>query len=334
MALVASLALLCLAFSAHAALRAIRAQDAPATLVTALPTGFEAEDHFPGAAYFYAVDDDAAPSAGTTGTTALPDPPVPSSAAFDVNDGTVHPAHAFSMAAASGIDRARALQCLADAVYYEAASQPDDGQRAVAQVVLNRVMHPAFPDTVCGVVFQGAERATGCQFSFACDGAMAHPPVGAAWEKALRFAAEALAGYVFAPVGLATHYHTYAVTPVWNRQMVMTDAIGAHFFHRWAGYWGTPAAFDQVYRGGEPAPVDYRRTVPLKLVPTLAGATAAMSVNPAVQLPTKPQPTTLANVQPAYAESGTLKAAASDAADALPQSQILDKWKDSGQPLG
>src|SRR3546814_18161788 len=89
------------------------------------------------------------------------------------------------MAAASPIDRARALTCLADAVYYEAASESDAGQRAVAQVVLNRVRHPAFPATVCGVVFQGSERASGCQFSFACDGAMARTPSGEAWRKAL-----------------------------------------------------------------------------------------------------------------------------------------------------
>jgi spore germination cell wall hydrolase CwlJ-like protein len=333
LALVAALALVCLAFSAHAALRAIRAQEAPASVAPPPPAGFEAEDHFPGAAFFYAVDDDAAPAAGTTGTTALPDLPVPSSAAFDVSDGTVRPARPFSMGAASAIDRARALQCLADAIYYEAASQSDDGQRAVAQVVLNRVMHPAFPDTVCGVVFQGAERATGCQFSFACDGAMARPPVGAAWDKALRFAAQALGGYVFAPVGLATHYHTYAVTPAWNRQMVMTDAIGAHFFHRWAGYWGTPAAFDQVYRGGEPAPASYRRALPLDPAPALAATAVAATTSPAASPAAKPQPATLAMVQPAYAESGTLKAAAPAATDALPQSQVLDKWKDSGQPL-
>src|SRR3546814_6990006 len=72
---------------------------------------------------------------------------------------------------------------------------------------------------------------------------MARTPSGAAWRKALSIAGAALGGYVFAPVGLATHYHTYAVTPAWNRQLVMTDAIGAHFFHRWRGWWGTPAAF-------------------------------------------------------------------------------------------
>lgn len=332
LALVALLALICLAVSAHAALRAIRAQAWHPAPAAPAPTGYEAEDHFPGAAYFYAVDDDAAPAAGTTGTTALPDLPVPANAAFDVMDGSVHPARAFSMAGASATDRARALQCLASAIYYEAASESDAGQRAVAQVVLNRVMHPAFPDTVCGVVYQGSERATGCQFSFACDGALARPPVGAAWDKALRFAAQALAGSVFAPIGLATHYHTYAVTPAWNRQLVMTDAIGAHFFHRWAGYWGTPAAFNQIYRGGEPLPGPHPRAAPPAVTAlALAAAPAPVAASPAPAA--KPQQIALAGVQPAYADSGRVKAPLAAAPDALPQSQILDKWKNSGQPL-
>jgi hypothetical protein len=333
LALASVLALVCLGMSAHAALRAIAAS-APATSAGAAPRGYEAEDHFPGSAYFYAADDDAAPAAGATGTAALPNLPLPASARFDVDDGTVHAARPFSMAGASAIDRGRALQCLGAAIYYEAASESTDGQRAVAQVVLNRVMHPAFPDTVCGVVYQGSERASGCQFSFACDGAMARAPSRVAWDKALRIAAVALGGYVFAPVGLATHYHTYAVTPSWNRQLVMTDAIGAHLFHRWAGYWGTPAAFNQIYRGGEPLPGPHARTLPREMTAapvTLAAAPSATAASPAAPA-AKPEPVAVAMIQPAYAESGAFKAA-EPAADTLPQSQVLDRWKDSGQPL-
>ncbi|TPG21167.1 cell wall hydrolase [Sphingomonas koreensis] len=335
----AILAIVCLGVSAHAALRAIAASEAPSAIAAPPATGYEAEDHFPGAALFYAADANAAPAQGTTGTAALPDLPIPQGAAFDVGDGSVHPARAFSMTAASGTDRGRALQCLAGAIYYEAASESDDGQRAVAQVILNRVMHPAFPDTVCGVVYQGSERATGCQFSFACDGAMARVPMRSAWDKAIRIAAQALAGDVFAPVGLATHYHTYAVTPSWNRQLIMTDAIGAHFFHRWAGYWGTPAAFDQVYRGGEPLPGPHARALsPVAPVAPLApgGVTLAAVATAASGTPTAaaPPPIALAMIQPAYADSGALKTAAPAGSAALPgDSQVLDKWKDSGQPL-
>ncbi|MFC4845321.1 cell wall hydrolase [Hephaestia sp. GCM10023244] len=314
--------LICAGVSAHGALRAIAAH--PAATASISPSAPVATDA-------------AAPAPGTTGTTTLPDLPIPLDASL--GDGSVLPARAFSMAAASPIDRSRALTCLADAIYYEAASESDAGQRAVAQVVLNRVRHPAFPATVCGVVFQGSARTSGCQFSFACDGAMARTPTRAAWIKALDIASAALGGYVFAPVGLATHYHTYAVTPVWNRQLVMTDAIGAHFFHRWRGWWGTPAAFNQPYIGGEPLPGPHTRpdTPPLS-TPTLAGASHAPAANAsaAIPSPVKAEPAALAMVQPAYADSGALRgalAARTAQQDRLPQSPMLDRWKDTGKPL-
>ncbi|MCU0729899.1 MAG: cell wall hydrolase, partial [Sphingopyxis sp.] len=158
---------------------------------------------------------------------------------------------------ATAIDTARAHYCLTAALYYEAASETDDGMRGVAQVVLNRVRHPSFPASVCGVVFQGSQRAGVCQFTFACDGAMARAPNRAGWQRASRIAAEALAGRVFAPVGLASHYHTQAVWPSWGRSLAMTNIIGAHIFHRWRGRWGTPAAFTQRYAGREPPPGPY-----------------------------------------------------------------------------
>ncbi|NIJ21594.1 spore germination cell wall hydrolase CwlJ-like protein [Sphingomonas naasensis] len=288
---------------------------APPELPRTPPSGFEAEDHFPGAAWYTAVSDEAAVATGTTGTMALPDLPVPEGA---VVDSSIQPAAPFHVAG-SAIDHARALQCLTQAVYYEAASEPDDGQRAVAQVVLNRVRHPAFPATVCGVVFQGSEKR-GCQFSFACDGAMARIPSRVAWARAARVAEAALAGSVFAPVGMATHYHTYAVTPSWNRALVMTGVFGAHFFHRWKGWWGMAAAFHQAYRGGEPLPA-----------PHLAAATAMAALPADRPHPARPPVVAPAAIQPAYVESGT--PTADYAASTLPESQILDKWKDSGKPL-
>ena len=226
------------------------------------------------------------------------------------------------MANASQTDRARALQCLTTAIYYEAAREPDDGQRAVAQVVLNRVRHPAFPSTVCGVVFQGSEKR-GCQFSFACDGAMTRgQPARDAWIRAARVAADALNGSVFAPVGMATHYHTYAVTPSWNRSLVMTGVFGAHFFHRWKGYWGTSAAFRSVYAGHEPFPGPH---------PSLAVASPALPV-PATGRAAMATPVPI-QVQPAYAQSGAPVAPKVAQQDDNSGSQILDKWKDSGKPL-
>ena len=258
----------------------------------------------------------AAPAVGTTGTIELP--PVPAFVPAALPEVGITPALPFSMRGASATDRGRALDCLATAIYYEAASEPDDGQRAVAQVILNRVRHSAFPNTVCGVVYQGSERS-GCQFSFACDGAMARAPSRAGLARATRIAAEALGGSVFAGVGLATHYHTYAVTPAWNRTLVMTDAIGAHFFHRWKGYWGTAAAFSQRYRGGEPVPGPHARIAPpapFALPPVTIAASPRVA----------PPVTASAAIQPAHADSGTALAATDD-------SQILDRWKDSDKPI-
>jgi spore germination cell wall hydrolase CwlJ-like protein len=269
----------------------------------------------------------AAPAAGVTGTTVLPAIPVAPAVAQAIvaGNGGVVPARPFAFGAATALDRGRALQCLTTAIYYEAATEPDAGQRAVAQVVLNRVRHPAFPATVCGVVYQGSERA-GCQFSFACDGAMAHAPARAAWVRAAHVAGAALAGYVYAPVGLATHYHTYAVTPAWNRSLVMTDVVGAHFFHRWKGYWGTAQAFAQAYRGNEPEPSPHAPvTPPAETLPTPTQIAAATAGAPIPPLPkaaaVRPRPTL---------PDPRLDLPAAPVTD---DSQILPRWRDSGKPI-
>jgi len=153
--------------------------------------------------------------------------------------------------AASGPDRARALECLSQAVYYEAAREPEIGQEAVAQVVLNRLRHPAYPKSVCGVVYQGAARSTGCQFTFTCDGSMRYAPQAALWRRAQEVAAHALAGYVDKQVGSATHYHAQYVAPYWAPTLVKMVQVGQHIFYRWTGPWGEPPAFTGRYAGGE-----------------------------------------------------------------------------------
>ena len=148
--------------------------------------------------------------------------------------------------------RARALECLTSAIYYEAGSQDDDGERAVAQVVLNRVRHPAFPASVCGVVYEGSTRPTGCQFTFTCDGSLYRQPDSDGWRRASRIAEAALAGSVYGPVGYATHYHADYVVPYWASTLAKSTVVGAHIFYRWAGGWGRPAAFLKSYAGREP----------------------------------------------------------------------------------
>ncbi|MDP1616131.1 cell wall hydrolase [Phenylobacterium sp.] len=152
---------------------------------------------------------------------------------------------------ASRQDRAQALRCLSQAIYYEAAREPPEGQRAVAQVVLNRVRHPAYPDSVCGVVFQGSARRTGCQFSFTCDGALTWAPEPGLWRQVEAVAREALDGFVEADVGSATHYHADYVAPYWAPTLVKMTKVGAHIFYRWTGPMGEPPAFTSRYAGGE-----------------------------------------------------------------------------------
>jgi hypothetical protein len=152
---------------------------------------------------------------------------------------------------AAGADRARAVQCLSEAVYYEAAREPEVGQEAVAQVVLNRMRHPAYPKSVCGVVYQGSARVTGCQFTFTCDGSLRWAPQPALWKRAKAVAERALAGYVDKTVGSATHYHAQYVSPYWAPTLVKMTQVGQHIFYRWTGPWGEPPAFTGRYAGGE-----------------------------------------------------------------------------------
>lgn len=145
----------------------------------------------------------------------------------------------------------RALHCLTQAIYYEAGFEPLEGRRAVAQVVLNRMRHPAFPHSVCGVIYQGSS-APGCQFSFTCDGSLRRPAARKAWDEAAAIAREALGGRVSAVVGQATHYHTDYVAPYWAPRLTKITQIGAHIFYRWPGSWGLKQAFTDRY-AGEPA---------------------------------------------------------------------------------
>ena len=158
----------------------------------------------------------------------------------------------------SATARAQALNCLASAIYYEAGNQDVGGERAVAQVVLNRVRHPAFPASICGVVYQGSTRPTGCQFTFTCDGSLNRRPDAEGWRRATEVAQAALSGSVYAPVGWATHYHADYVVPYWAATMAKNTVVGAHLFYRWPGDWGQPAAFTKAYGGAEPSAMSLR----------------------------------------------------------------------------
>lgn len=223
-------------------------------------------------------------------------------------------------------DRMRATLCLASAIYYEAATEPDEGQRAVAQVVLNRVRHREWPQTVCGVVYQGSDRP-GCQFSFACDGAMARGPMLAAWIRARRVAERALAGEVYAPVGSATFYHTMQVAPAWGRRMTPVAIVGAHIFYRMPSDAVSADTLPMLYAGREPHPGP---------LPRVAPPAQLMAVG--VPAPTPVVPTMVVGVPVAAPKAAPVKYSAVPpsrdsryVAGALPDSTIREEFRDSGQ---
>ena len=244
---------------------------------------------------------------------------VPIDAALPITDGANPAASAFIFQASTPLDQLRSLDCLAQAVYYEARSESEEGQRAVAQVVINRVRHPAWPNSVCGVVYQGPMRiGGGCQFTFTCDGSLGVRPSGLAWDQARRIASEALAGRTYAPVGLATHYHTNAVFPSWAPRLLRIGEIGAHEFYRLPGLLGAPNAFTARYAGSEPIP----------------RPAAYLPFRPAAAMPIDGAALTLAsptNIRAAVTVASDIPQDARWNPSNLPDSTVREEYRQSGQ---
>lgn len=223
-------------------------------------------------------------------------------------DAVIHPIRATTHAAGTREAkpaRRSDLDCLTTAVYYEARGESARGQAAVAQVVINRVKHPAFPKTVCDVVFQGAGRR-GCQFSFACDGSMRRGREILAWNRARDVATRALAGAARAEVGAATHFHTTAVSPIWAPQMLRVAHVGAHVFYKFSPHRlrRAPAevAVEQAALTGAAV-----ATTSLRIEPT---------VEKAIEASLEPASTAAAAEPKAKAPTGTATPAAAAAEDA------------------
>ena len=258
--------------------------------------------NFPGAAFFLADGLLDRPASGAIGNGPV--------LALD----NVQAAPAVSFRGMTALDNYRALNCLTSAIYYEAGNEPEEGQRAVAQVVLNRVRSPLWPHSVCAVVYQGSERTDQrCQFTFSCDGSMTRAGNEHGWLRARRIAAQALAGQVYAPVGLATFYHTLAVRPGWAASKQPVAVVGSHIFYRNAGFHGTHAAFRAGYSGREtlsgPAPRSWSGHSPATDYDIKRGLAAE---SPAI--PTPPQ-----HISGGRAE--------------LPSSTIRPEYRNSGRPL-
>jgi spore germination cell wall hydrolase CwlJ-like protein len=173
--------------------------------------------------------------------------------AIPLGKGPIETALPFYITDTSMTNSEKALRCMTQAVYYEAGFEPIAGRYAVAQVILNRMRHPAFPKSVCGVIYQGSHRP-GCQFSFACDGSLLRAPSAKPWAEARRIAEDVLSGTVTSTVGMATHYHANYVSPYWAPKLHKITQMGAHIFYRWPGNWGRRVAFNGAYRGGEYIP--------------------------------------------------------------------------------
>ncbi len=173
----------------------------------------------------------------------------------------------------------QALHCLTQAAYFEAGANGPDAQAAVVQVVLNRLRHPDFPKSVCGVVYEGAGRDTGCQFTFTCDGSLGRPVDATAWDEARKVAGRALGGYVDRAVGTATYYHADYVFPAWAPTLVKMATVGPHIFYRMAGPEGAAAYLTGQYAGNE-----------LKLVRAVLRAADkhTQKANPAVEAQVQP----------------------------------------------
>lgn len=191
----------------------------------------------------------------------------------------------FDLSGSDPLDRRRALLCMTQAIYYEAGFESLQGRRAVAQVVLNRMRHPAFPKSICGVVYQGA-RDPVCQFSFVCDGSLYRRPALGAWQDAEKVAASAIDGFVEKSVGAATHYHADYVAPYWAPRLAKISQIGAHIFYRWPGAWGSTAAFTGRYVGEPNDPASLRP--PLRQAVLTDGTTVAVD-DPALAGPPIPR---------------------------------------------
>jgi spore germination cell wall hydrolase CwlJ-like protein len=129
-------------------------------------------------------------------------------------------------------NRGMQWQCLTEALYFEARGENLVGQVAVAEVILNRVDTEYYPNSVCGVVHQGAKLRAGCQFSFICDGKAEIIGNRRAFEELGKVAWVMLQGKPRILTGKATHYHNTSVSPRWAKKLVRTARIGAHIFYR------------------------------------------------------------------------------------------------------
>jgi spore germination cell wall hydrolase CwlJ-like protein len=305
-------------FLAGGAARAARANERSARLAAAAAHGFsdaalrtETASMDPGAvALAHRFDPIRSPASGASAQLARFDRTVPAPSTTSATPVRLE-THPASRAAHGALESARELDCLADAVYYEARGESSEGQAAVAQVVLNRTRRGGYPKTVCGVVYQGAQ-SHACQFSFACDGAIYKTREPGAWRRAQGVAARALGGFVMTEVRDATSFHVASLGAIWGGNLIRVAQIGTHVFYKLTGHGGWSGHGARA--GGDADDVDDAAPAD-SAQPTLILA-SALSAKPAGQ----PQPAATSGQAPAAAPIAE-KPAPGAAAQAEPKAQ-------------
>ena len=226
-------------------------------------------------------------------------PREPDSASAGLRSAIFRPTPASPFHMAGELNASRDLQCLTEAVYWEARGEGAAGMAAVAQVVLNRVRHPAFPKTVCGVVYQGASDG-GCQFSFACQ-PHSSPAEDDAWRRAREVASRALSGHVMTAVGQATNFHAVSVTPGWMTSLQKVAQIGSHIFYR----FGHPGQQHDFRYAAEPATQTTPQPALASLVPSFGPASPPTKPSQPIPYLMMEKPATQAEPAPAPAPATT-----------------------------
>jgi hypothetical protein len=287
-------------------------------------------ESFPGSAFYYLDDLPNLRNAAGPGPADVAELALPRLSAGLLDSGPA--ARALRQVASLG-DRARAQQCLTLAVYYEAATEPDAGQRAVRPGRAQPRRAPGLPEHRLRRGVPGLRAQHRCQFSFTCDGSLARQPAKMWWDRAAKVAREALSGAVYAPVGLATHYHTVQIHPYWADSLETVGTIGAHRFYRWRGAAGRSAAFSDLYLGGEPAAVPHPRSA--QPVPAAEADPVALARAYEAGLDGARQAAPAATPAPHY--SAEIEARGGDAlfqADSAPVGgQVREEYSRSGQWL-
>ncbi len=205
----------------------------------------------------------------------------------------------------------REHNCLSEAIYYEARGETQQGQVAVAEVIVNRVRSPFYPKSICAVVYQGSDRDTGCQFTFTCDGSLAAHPRGRAWIQAQHLATAVMMGYTRPITQHATHYHTNAINPGWSSMLIETTTIGSHVFYRMPSAAERAELMDASSRRHWVAPGARPDAEPLIPQADQAAAAAAASAGeapattPAPAQPAQPQSTPAQTERSAQSEQTT-----------------------------